>query len=150
MSSKDSIPANDAGGEKGVHQVSGVPGVAGADSQATMGLHNLHNSYDDETFMTRNGLNAESFKCKHYGHGLVELDRSMKTRHLHMIAIGGSIGAGFFVGSGGALYKGVSRIIPPWHYIPLLQASSGKEVTLWRCGSLLLVRLSFEPAICAP
>jgi amino acid transporter len=32
----------------------------------------------------------------------------MKTRHLHMIAIGGSIGAGFFVGSGGALAKGVS------------------------------------------
>jgi amino acid transporter len=30
----------------------------------------------------------------------------MKTRHLHMIAIGGSIGAGFFVGSGGALRSG--------------------------------------------
>lgn len=30
----------------------------------------------------------------------------MKKRHLHMIAIGGSIGAGFFVGSGGALTKG--------------------------------------------
>lgn len=30
----------------------------------------------------------------------------MKPRHLHMIAIGGSIGAGFFVGSGGALAKG--------------------------------------------
>lgn len=30
----------------------------------------------------------------------------MKKRHLHMIAIGGSIGAGFFVGSGSALVRG--------------------------------------------
>ncbi|QLI70265.1 Amino-acid permease inda1 [Metarhizium brunneum] len=57
-------------------------------------------------FMTRNGLNAESFKKQHYGWGIVELERPMKARHLNMIAIGGSIGAGFFVGSGGALANG--------------------------------------------
>ncbi|KAM0334986.1 hypothetical protein ACHAQA_000020 [Verticillium albo-atrum] len=60
----------------------------------------------EESFMTRNGLNFESFQKRDYGRGIVELDRAMKGRHLHMIAIGGSIGAGFFVGSGGALASG--------------------------------------------
>jgi amino acid transporter len=67
---------------------------------------------DGEDFMTRNGLNLKSFqrRPKPADGGLVILDKSMKTRHLHMIAIGGSIGAGFFVGSGGALNKGVSYL----------------------------------------
>lgn len=74
------------------------PGYATADSS--------EGPLRSENFMTRNGLNLESFKMRDYGHGIVELDRSMKPRHLHMIAIGGSIGAGFFVGSGSALMKG--------------------------------------------
>jgi len=41
-----------------------------------------------ESWVTRNGLNAQSFQKREYGRGIIELDRSMKTRHLHMIAIG--------------------------------------------------------------
>jgi amino acid transporter len=63
---------------------------------------------DQEDFMTRNGLNLKSFQRRPQTGPMVVLDKSMKTRHLHMIAIGGSIGAGFFVGSGGAFAKGVS------------------------------------------
>jgi amino acid transporter len=63
---------------------------------------------EQESFMTRNGLNLESFKRRPASGSLATFDKSMKTRHLHMIAIGGSIGAGFFVGSGGAFNKGVS------------------------------------------
>lgn len=83
--------------------------VRDVDERAPEAFTATGEEYEQEDFMTRTGLNAKSFTRKHYGLGLVELDRKMKPRHLQMVAIGGSIGAGFFVGSGSALSKGVSE-----------------------------------------
>ncbi|WOO77221.1 Amino-acid permease inda1 [Vanrija pseudolonga] len=75
-----------------------------------------------ESLATRMGLTFESFKrAPGSTRGLVahgdippelqahdnpQLQQKMKPRHLQMIAVGGSIGTGLFVGSGGALSRG--------------------------------------------
>ncbi|KAL2004522.1 hypothetical protein VTN00DRAFT_3407 [Thermoascus crustaceus] len=57
-------------------------------------------------FWTRMGCTFESFKRRTLADKHNQLNQTLKSRHLHMIAIGGSIGAGLFVGSGSALSRG--------------------------------------------
>ncbi|KAJ5050882.1 uncharacterized protein L3040_002750 [Drepanopeziza brunnea f. sp. 'multigermtubi'] len=60
----------------------------------------------DISFWTKNGCTRESFKRRIVEPGENPLNQTMKPRHLNMIAAGGSIGAGLFVGSGKALATG--------------------------------------------
>lgn len=55
---------------------------------------------------TRMGCTPESFKRRTLADKHNQLNQTLKSRHLHMIAIGGSIGAGLFTGSGSALATG--------------------------------------------
>ncbi|KAK3697495.1 Amino-acid permease inda1 [Vermiconidia calcicola] len=57
-------------------------------------------------FLTRLGLSPDSFRRRTLDDKHNQLNKTLKTRHLNMIAIGGSIGAGLFVGSGSALRTG--------------------------------------------
>jgi amino acid permease len=65
-----------------------------------------HHNVERPPLLTRLGLTADSFKKRTLDDEHNQLNKTLKSRHLNMIAIGGSIGAGLFVGSGGALSTG--------------------------------------------
>jgi yeast amino acid transporter len=92
---------------------------------------------DTEDFMTRNGLNMKSFGRRPVAEGDItdSLDRTMRGRHLQMIAIGGSIGAGFFVGSGNALRLGG----PGWVLIDFMIVGIMMFNTVYALGELAVM-----------
>ncbi|KAK2733338.1 Amino-acid permease inda1 [Myotisia sp. PD_48] len=91
--------------EIGVHDAQqNLPTFASKDEGNTF---HSEPEYEQEElgFWTKMGCTPESFKRRRLA-GTNQLNQTLKSRHLHMIAIGGSIGAGLFVGSGAALTKG--------------------------------------------
>ncbi|KAI5308769.1 hypothetical protein KEM55_004913, partial [Ascosphaera atra] len=61
---------------------------------------------EEPGYWTRLGLTPQSFKRnKQAGDAELGLKEALEKRHIYMIAIGGSIGAGLFVGSGNALHN---------------------------------------------
>lgn len=94
--------------ETGVHKVID-PDVKGMESPLEKSSSHSAGDYSESerpSLMTRLGITPESFKRRTLADEHNQLNKTLKTRHLNMIAIGGSIGAGLFVGSGGALAKG--------------------------------------------
>ena len=90
MDFKDSIPAD--GSEKGHSDEDGEVITTATGARPPL--------------MTRLGLTPDSFRRRTLADKHNQLNKTLKTRHLNMIAIGGSIGAGFFVSSGSALSTG--------------------------------------------
>ncbi|WVQ79486.1 hypothetical protein IAT38_001585 [Cryptococcus sp. DSM 104549] len=110
---------DDSAATSAVHPAGDVEYYGGHTSPA--GSDQLYDP-SKESVWTRAGLNAESFKRapgatgglvvhggaapELKGHDNPLLQQKMKPRHLQMIAVGGSIGTGLFVGSGSALTRG--------------------------------------------
>jgi len=135
------------GGSTGVYPAHAAPGygdrgstIVGSDHErGAYGSNEKEDFYDPslESRATRMGLNWESFKRapgatrglvvhggaapELVGHQNPLLQQKMKPRHLAMIAVGGSIGTGLFVASGGALRTGgPAGVIIAWCIIGVM------------------------------
>lgn len=89
--------------------VTALPAEKGSDILATENSASSRTYVDstaEESYLTRLGLTLRSFGKADVSVDQTRLHKTIKGRHLHMIAVGGCVGAGLFVGSGGALAKG--------------------------------------------
>ncbi|EWC44307.1 amino-acid permease inda1 [Drechslerella stenobrocha 248] len=75
-------------------------------SQDALAVGDSKAYHEPLSFWTRMGCTPESFKPQRKVDQHNQFNQTLSSRHMNMIAIGGSIGAGLFVGSGGALSTG--------------------------------------------
>lgn len=70
------------------HKIEPSPEMPRSDEKVGTSREIIHG--EGKSWATRNGLNLTSFtRHEDLGMGSMELERAMKPRHLHMIAIGG-------------------------------------------------------------